>query len=316
MKNKNNKSLAKVIGILLAFVIVAAGVLSILKANSNNDTNVNQNVKIQTSIVSPSGAPSLSLIGLINDENVTLDYDVVDGPDVLMSEFTNAEKDFIIAPINLGVKLINNGAPYKLLGVLTWGNLAVVSDGSADINFAAFGEGSVPGVVFNKVKGNIEKDYQYENYGSAQEVFSLLKSGKFHSGLLAEPLVTAITADGTFSKAYDIQELWEKETGHSSYPQAAIFVSNKAHDSRTENVIEVASKMKMNIESLNANPEGLQEAAGELDLATLGFGNVQLVSKALPNMNVRFEYAKDVTEEIQAFLDLFKIELNDTTIVK
>ena len=113
MKNKNNKSLAKVIGILLAFVIVAAGVLSILKANSNNDTNVNQNVKIQTSIVSPSGAPSLSLIGLINDENVTLDYDVVDGPDVLMSEFTNAEKDFIIAPINLGVKLINNGAPYK-----------------------------------------------------------------------------------------------------------------------------------------------------------------------------------------------------------
>ena len=313
---KNNKKLGKLAVILLAFVVVAALVLTVLHLNSNNDEKVDNNVKINASIVSPSGAPSLSLVGLINDESVVLDYEVVDGPDVLMSEFTSAEKDFIIAPINLGVKLMNNGADYKLLGVLTWGNLAVVSDGSANNNFAAFGEASVPGKVFNYVKDNIDKEYQYEYFGSAQEVMQMLKSGKFHTGLLAEPLVTAITADGSFTKAYDVQKLWEAETGHSSFPQAAIFVSNKTLNARTDEIMSIASKIDMNIANLNSNPAGLKENAGDLDLSTLGFANVDLVVKALPNMALNFEYAYDVVDEIQAFLDLFKLELSDLNYVQ
>ena len=313
---KNNKKLGKVAVILLAFVVIAAGILSILHLNSNNTPATDPNVKINASIVSPSGAPSLALVGLINDEAVNLEYEVVDGPDVLMSEFTSAEKDFIIAPLNLGVKLIDKGAEYKLLGVLTWGNLYLVGDGSAENGCALFGEGSVPGVVFNYVKDSIDKEYLYESYGSAQEVMQLLKSGKFHTGLLAEPLATAITADGSFSRLYNVQDLWKEKTGNASYPQAAIFVANKTLDARTDEIMAVASKIEMNIANLNSNPEGLVESAGDLDLSTLGFANVDLVTKALPNMALNFEYAYDVVDEIQSFLDLFKMQLNDLNYVQ
>ena len=130
-------SFKKIVIILVLMVVVCAISLSIMKLNRNNDSNADATnttePQVELSIVAPSGAPALSLAGVINDPTLLLNYEIVDGADVLSAEFTSAEKDLIIAPVNLGNKLISNGANYKMIGVVTWGNLYIAGN-------EAFGE--------------------------------------------------------------------------------------------------------------------------------------------------------------------------------
>ena len=169
--------------------------LSVITLNQKNlDNSKKSTVKQDLTIITPSGAPALSLLGAINNQDINLNYEVVDGSDVLTAEFTNAEKDMIIAPVNLGVKLIEKGADYKLLGVVTWGNLYIVSSQNLYTSIAAFGEAAVPGKVLNYVKDLIGPNVTIEYYSSVQEAASMLLSGNTNAALLAEPVLTKTAA--------------------------------------------------------------------------------------------------------------------------
>ena len=100
-------------------------------------------------ILAPMGAPSLSLLGLYGNQNVTID--TVDGTDVLRAQLAkkDGEYDAIIAPINLGAALLSKDkSAYLLDSVVTWGNLYIIGSDEADLQkegmFAAFGEKAVP----------------------------------------------------------------------------------------------------------------------------------------------------------------------------
>ena len=125
------------------FILVVALSLTMFGCHSNEKTSIN--------ILCPTGAPSLSLVSeyenLIKDGRV----DFVDGSDTLVSELVkdNSEYDMIIAPINVGAKLMaEKQTQFQLTGVLTWGNLYLVGTDEKELQnegeIALFGKGSVP----------------------------------------------------------------------------------------------------------------------------------------------------------------------------
>lgn len=317
-------SFKKVIALLVLLIVVGALILSILKLNQNNEEDVagtnTDKPQVELSIVSPSGAPALSLAGVINDQNIMLDYQIVDGSDVLTSEFTSGEKDLIIAPVNLGNKLISNGANYKMIGVVTWGNLYIAGQEAFGGKIAAFGQGAVPEKILNYVFGE-DKDFEVEYFASVQEASSMLIGGKYSAALLAEPVLTMTKAkyaenhEDEISVLYNLQDIYKDVSGFDSYPQAALFVKNDTLNTCKDTVLEITNKLRSTISTFNSNPEQLKNLEN-VDFEALGFANIDLIVKAYPRMALNFVYSNECVDEVKNFLSLFGMDLPEANYIK
>ncbi len=193
--------------------------------NSNtSSTNIN--------ILCPVGAPALSFVSEYENINKTGKIDFVDGSDQLIAELSknNSDYDIIVAPINLGAKLIQNKqSDYKIKGIITWGNLYYVGTSDNDLKetgeLALFGEGAVPQKIVDTVKINTSLTPKY--YQSATLVQQQLLSGNVKVGMLAEPLASATIAKAKqnnleLSIIADLQKSYDQ----NGYPQAAIFIKD------------------------------------------------------------------------------------------
>ena len=285
----------KIITLLLALLCLVACATN--QTNSESDTNLTYK------IVSPSGAPALSLLDLADDENVNLD--IVDGSDVLQAEFINNEADIIIAPVNLGVKISNQTLNYELKSIITWGNLHLVST-NKDFKkgkVAAFGEIAVPGKVIGSLELN---DYNFEWFNAVSEVSAALLAGQYEAAVLAEPYLTMTKtkSDKEIYEIVDIQNLYKEKTGLNSYPQAAVFVNAKKDIDYTE----ILNKIKTSIKTYSEDNENLSKRIDEVDMEKLGFANPELIKKAYNKMALNYVELKDCMDEVNAFLKLFGIE--------
>lgn len=82
----------------------------------------------EISVYAPDGAPALGLAKLMAESDVRAEYHVVD-PTLIHTYVTgkNPVSDVCVLPVNLAVKLLGSGENYKMLGVLTHGNLFLLS---------------------------------------------------------------------------------------------------------------------------------------------------------------------------------------------
>ena len=260
-------------------------------------------------IISPSGAPALALIELIDDENVNID--IVDGSDVLQAEFINGNADIIIAPINLGVKLSKKTENYKLSTIVTAGNLYLVSTNKeVTINnkVAAFGESAVPGKIISYLKEELSS-YEFEWFNSVSETTSAMLSGEYEAALLAEPYLT-IAREKSRNEIFEIaniQDIYKEKTSLSFYPQAAIFVNTKAE----ENFDSLLARIEEGINKYNKDKEKLSKRIEEIDLNKLGFENKNLIIDAYQRMGLVFKKSKEEKEAITIFLKLFDEKFDD-----
>lgn len=269
------------------------------------------------SILSPKGAPAISLVPLIQENKDSIEF--VDGTDILSAELIKGEKDMIIAPVNLGAALSKKDSnPYRLYGIVTWGNLYLVSN--SDISFveneplALFGEQAVPGLVFNSIKDSLDQVFVSTAYNSVTDVQGQLLSKTFNVGLMAEPLVTATIAKAktletplNLSVYKDIQALWQEKTGFENYPQAAIYIKADISADKLKQVeARLELMMAYNIE-LNNNSSKLETDITEDLSATLGVPASKILVQAWDRMNVNVVKADENIEAIEAFLELFKL---------
>lgn len=269
-------------------------------------------------VLCPQGAPALATLGLEVDD---ADVEYVEGQDLLVSELSKKEGDYdmIVAPINLGVKTWKEAEAYQLEGVLTWGNLYVVSAdetwNAPDKKIALFGEGAVPGLVFDEVYPDLQATSEY--YPSVAEASTALVSGKVDAALLAQPAAAGAVAkakeNGTELKVQaDLQQRWQEkhETSQKGYPQAALFVK-KDHAKDYQNAIDkMADYLK------TADESKIEEDVDLLTPDKLGVPNAKLAAKTWAQQNIHFEKAADVEEDITKFLDVFGMKLPEGLLVK
>lgn len=267
------------------------------------------------SLLAPQGAPALATLSIYNNEYA--DVTTVSGSDPLTAELAkeDSEYDVIIAPINLGAKMMeNDNTSYRMDAVITWGNLYIVGteeyqDGD---EFAAFGENAVPGKILTKQGFTENVTY----FSGVQDVQAQLLSGKFKAGLMAEPAATA-----TISKAKEqdislkvLKDLQEEETvnGQKGYPQAAIFVKKGSEAKAGDALAEIAS-------FLNEGAKDTDKVISLIDAAgadTLGVPNANISVASWQRQNLKYVKAADVKEEITSFLALFNITFSDDMLSK
>lgn len=259
-------------------------------------------------ILCPTGAPALAFVSEYENIMKNGQIDFVDGTDMLIAEFSKANSDYdvIVAPINLGAKLIEKGqTSFKLDSVITWGNLYLVGTSGDALNgngeIALFGEGAVPQKVFNTVNTNNELKTTY--YQSATLVQQQLLAKKVSVGMLAEPLATATIAKAKqqgleLKVVKDLQSAY----GDEGYPQAAIFTKGDKD----------LNALFKGIEEFTSNGyEGLQEYLETITVEKLGLPGVDIVVKSIERQNVRYKKASDCKDEIKDFLKLFNITYSD-----
>ncbi len=270
--------------------------------------------KESLSILSPTGAPAISLAHLASENKHNLVF--VDGSDVLQTAFVNPnpEYDIIVAPTNLGVKLAQSGkSEYRLAAVVTWGNLYVVAkqgiELSESVKFAAFGENAVPGLVFKRIKNQLGvEDILY--YNSVTEAQVALLSGHADAALIAEPAATATIAKGKQKELQlqiisDLQAFWQMETGFEGYPQASIFVR---YTDENEALIEgVLNQIQNTLSDYSKDAEALKNDIETVSAETLGVPSAELIVKCYERMGLKYRDAKECESELHDFLSLFDI---------
>ncbi len=278
-------------------------------------------------ILSPSGAPALSLIPAMLGADVT----IVDGADPLQAALVNPnpEYDIIVAPSNLGMKLAASGkSSYKMLGVLTWGNLYIVgekgtsNDASTWENVASFGQDSVTGKVFASVYGEDLNLDDVTWYNSTAEAASALIAGDAKVAMLAEPNATATIAKAKengidLEILDDVQARYAGATG-LGFPQAALFVNEetyKENKDQIDKMFDLLTMFSSDIHKLSAEEIGqLIDLAGGAE--KFGVPNAQIVGKVWDRLNINVVKASDYEERLQDFGKLFGIEDVSGTILK
>jgi len=268
-------------------------------------------------IVSPKGAPAIALVPLLQENLDSIEF--VDGTDILSAELIKGEKDVIIAPVNLGAALSKKESnPYRLYGIVTWGNLYLVSNSDttllSDEAIAIFGEQAVPGLVFNAVKDQLSINPIATAFNSVTEVQGQLIAKSFNLGLMAEPLVTSTIAKGktletplNLSVYADLQALWQSKTGYENYPQAAIFIKADISEEKLKQVIARFDLMMAYNLEINNDSSLLESDINEELSSTLGVPSSKVLVQAWDRMNVNIVRAEDNKEAIEAFLELFKL---------
>ncbi|MGM9948089.1 hypothetical protein [Floccifex sp.] len=276
-----------------------------------------EETKEPVSILCPSGAPALALLGATNDENVSIEYA---NADVLQAELskTDGDYDIIVAPTNLGAKLYQASQTYQLEAVLTWGNLYIV--GPVDFDFttgslAAFGEQAVPQLVFNYCYDTENLDVTY--YSDVAQAQQALLTGQTQCALLAMPVAQATIAKAKENNMEltilsDVQKVFKEKSGfkQEGYPQASLFVKKD----KIEKVSYVLDEISSFIE--NSDETAISDAIEAEGIENLGVPAKEICVKTWDKQNIRYVRANEVKDEIENFLSIFKIEVAEDLIVE
>ena len=273
-------------------------------------------------ILSPSGAPSLSLLPILKAGKNTVD--IVEGSDPLQAAFVNPnpEYDVIIAPSNLGVKLASAGkTDYRLLAVVTWGNLYIIGSDESNLEagstIAAFGEQAVPGLVFKHLYGDIGADVSF-NYQTGQETMAALLSGNADAALIAEPAATAAIAKGKeqgkeLKVISDVQKTW----GEGGFPMAGLFVKGSSYEENKAMLANLVAQMKDYAAGVNTDdPSALIADINALGADTFGVPSAEIIGKCYSRMNINIKEASACKDEVASFLKLFGVESIDGAVAE
>ena len=290
---------------------ITLSVSAILALTLVGCSNTTKDTSTTAKILSPTGAPSLAFVSEYQTISKDGKIDLVDGSDQLVAELSkkDSEYDIIVAPINLGAKLIaTKQTEYRMVSVITWGNLYYVGTSEEALQqtgeISLFGQGSVPQKIVDSVA--IETTLTPTYYNSATLVQQQLLSGNVKVGLLAEPLASATIAKAN-KEGIDLKIIkdLQKEYGNDGYPQAAIFVKNGKNYQELFDKIETFT---------NSNYPDLQKHIESIGIETLKLPSVEITVKSIDRQNVNLKKATDVKEEIKTFLQLFDITFNDDMI--
>lgn len=230
----------------------------------------------------PDGAPALSIAKFINDnenfiDGVTVDYNVVSANDI-GPKMAQGQADLIVMPINAASKLYKANAsdPYKMVSVVTHGNLFLMSSESTDLNglnglkgkvVGVIGQGLVPDLTFRSVlkahdlldfvqvgEAPVEGKIVLRYFNDATSLVQALMQGKLSVGLLPEPACTNLTKmpnNYTWNRI-DVQELYDSEA--KSYPQAVLMIKSSVLTKYPTLVEKISEKFDLAVQWVVENP--------------------------------------------------------------
>ncbi len=317
MKNKN---LLRIIVALFLILIIACGILFIIYLNKQNAVN-DKTAPTSMTIVSTKGVDSLVIASVADDRSIDLNYAIVD-KDQIKNEFMSANKDMIIAPINLGMTAINEGAPYQLLAITSRADTKIISNNTAyNAKIAYYDEEGINDLVFDSLLDNIPEIRTIVECASYEAVIDAFVNKEVAMAILPEPYLTAAISryeseyDKKPSTIYELRNLYSGAVGENDYPTGAIFVKKSTMTDRTNEVIEIVNTMRTNMATWKSNPTTIETKAEKLSFDLFGFNDTKILSDGINNMNNEIIYASNCRDQIIALLNYLQIPYKDSDIV-
>lgn len=197
-------------------------------------------------VYAPDGAPALALSKAfaLDTETDGVTYRVVDGSAIgayVTYENPAQNADACILPFNLATKALGSGERYQMAGVVTHGNLYLMSAENTPLQSPSELLGktvriaqlaAVPGLVMKMVLAESAIPYQSANDGGvAADKVNLTASGQADFWL-------ADSLQGEGENAYAVADLQAWYGGENGYPQAVLVVKkSRLNDGRTAALI-------------------------------------------------------------------------------
>ena len=237
----------------------------------------------------PSGTPAIALSQYIDTHD--LEANVVAGSDLLIAGFTQADYDFIVAPVNLGVKFYNQNADfqYVLYRPIVGCNYYILSTEVSSFTeldgkeITIFGRNATPGVMFSTLCKyyNIEPVVTYAD--SVADVNPLLVSGKAKTILTAEPSKSVIQGTGNY-QIIDLALSWKEIAGTDlDVPQAGLFIK-KSLIGKAE-LTKILNEIESSISYVVDHPAEGATLVAKID-SNLAKMNAEKLAQAIPNCNL------------------------------
>lgn len=302
---------------------IAGIIAGVLGFTACGFTACNKNTDI--TVYMPDGAPALALAKMLKEDTVNdgITYHVVNPQtlDTCLSynkESQNA--DICVMPLTDATKLLGGGDRYVLLGVVTHGNLYILSQNQTPITDVSVLAGEKIGVLqLQKTPGQVFKSILHKNGVENVTLQGITGGGEVgvlenvNYYVLAEPAATAQKSKG-YHIVGDIQALY----GANGFPQAVLVA-------KTTLVEEKPQFVKQFVNSVQDASQWLNLATGEEIVSAVsshtasGYATTLkaplLQTQVLLRCGVYFTGAQDSKAQIQSFLgDVMQID-NSVTVI-
>jgi hypothetical protein len=227
--------------------------------------------------------------------------------------------DLMIMPINAASKLYkaNQLISYKMVSVITHGNLYVMSSGSFDLSnplntvIGVIGQGLVPDLTLKAVLTKlgfgdkitvgdtaIPNKVTLRYFSQASDMIPLLKQGVLTVGLLPEPAATNLVkvANNKTWNRIDLQELYDSES--KSYPQAVLMVKQGVIANYPNLVTSLSDKFSENVTWIKENTTLAVEAVNaKLSTGvTPSLSATNITSEVVDNCKIYWESSTDAKQ--------------------
>ena len=283
----------------------------------------------EVTVYMPDGAPALALAALMakDSEEDGVTYRVVDSSLIatkVSGQVEDENADLCVLPLNLASKLLGNGEKYQALGLVTQGNLYLISQSETQIDNLADLAGetigvmqlaNVPGltlkaalnrqdVAWRELTDGVEASTEEVNLKAAAGI-----DGKFSYYLAAEPMVSKTLANekAGFHVVGDLQTLYNgANSGSVGYPQAVLVAKRALIEERGAWVKEFTASVataKAWLQTATAD-EIYQAVTSHFEDADhkAVFSAETLGQDTIARCGISFAYAKDCRQKIDGFL--------------
>ena len=272
-------------------------------------------------LVCPDGAPALSAYALQNEGVSVTVYPSSSAPQLIGKDIKNKQTDFAILPVNLASQLCASGENYKMVGVLTHGNLYGVSKtdiGLDDIKGKKVGViqlAGVPGYTFklllssldieyteNKDEANENNVYLFQIMADATSVKDALDKEKADLCIIAEPMSSNLVSKYSFIRSVDVQQ------AYGSFPQAVLVAKTSVLENDKNAAEKVVSAFE-NFDYVSMNGASAVEWINSkfLDGASSQLSAIELSVTALQKSNIRFSSAQNEKQRVTNYLAALKV---------
>ncbi len=309
---------------LILTLILAVSSLTLGACADNGDGEKN------LSFYAPDGAPAISIAKFIKDsENFGLDaditYNVVSSSDIggIMQQ---GKGDFIVMPVNAASKLYKANAdnPYVMAGVVTHGNLYIVSNEQIALSdlkgkvIGVIGQGLVPDLTLKAVlndNGLLEDVVVGESategkitiryFAQASDMLPMLKLGKITIGLLPEPATTKLKTTVAPDKTWftlDLQELYDAQ--NKAYPQAVLMVKKSVYQPYAESLAKLGEYFGENVTWVKNNiSEAIDAINSRLPEGVTPSLDASITATVIDNCKIYYQSSADAKEQVKDYIN-------------
>lgn len=272
-------------------------------------------------VVCPDGAPAISAYALEKEEGLSITvYPSVSATTSIKNDLVKRRADVAILPVNLASKLCASGADYKMVGVLTHGNLYGISKTVLDENglkgktVGVIQLNAVPGYtvklmlekmglqyVENASEKTEDNVYLHQIQADAIAVKNTLDKGDTDVCIVAEPMCSKLISSFGYERCVDVQH------EYGSFPQAVMLIKSSVLENNKSKVNKIISKLKSyNVVAVDPTALVAWINTKMVEGTQSSLMPSALTAQALKMSNIRFSSAEEQKARVNEYISSLK----------